>query len=59
MRKVTLLKAHTDHGIDHPIGAEISVDEPTARWLEDRGIVAKAKKKVVQIDESNEIKGNV
>lgn len=39
--KVKLLKAHRHAGKDHPAGAEITVDEATAKWLRDNEVVEK------------------
>ncbi len=38
--KVTLAKKHTHAGVDHPVGADLDVDEATAKWLRDNKVVA-------------------
>lgn len=40
--KVKLAKAHRHAGKDLPPGEEITVDEATAKWLRDNGVVEKA-----------------
>lgn len=37
---VKLLKPHTHAGKEHPAGAEVRVDEPTATWLRAVGVIA-------------------
>lgn len=41
-KKVTLIKPHTHAGKDYPAGAELAVDEPTAHWLVEQGVIAAA-----------------
>ncbi|MDH0494248.1 DUF7210 family protein [Comamonas aquatica] len=40
--KVTLAKAHTHAGVDHPAGAELEVDQATATWLQEHAVTAPA-----------------
>jgi hypothetical protein len=41
---VTLLKPHTDAGMDYRPGDMLDVDESTARWLIEHGVAEAAQK---------------
>lgn len=51
MKKVKLIKPHTHAGVDYAPGALIEVDEATAQWLAEQGVIeaneAKPKKEKI------------